>query len=168
MKKISKFLCVALIATLSLTMLASCGKKEVKEEQTPTEKVETQEDNTSTSNTTSNSAPTSQYNTLEDYINSDANVKQQVESTANNSNMTIEVKGNTLTYTYDVANMNVDKDTALSSEMKTNLESSLDQMSSTFSSLCKQLENATKLDGVSIVVKYVHGSDIIVEREFTA
>ena len=164
MKQISKFLCVALIAALSLTMLASCGKKEVKEEQTTTEKVETQEDNTSTSN----SVTPSSYATLEDYINSDSNVKQQVESTANNSNMTIEVKGNTLIYTYDVANMNVDKDTALSSEMKTNLESSLDQMSSTFSSLCKQLESATKLDGVSIVVKYVHGSDVISEREFTA
>ena len=167
MKKI-KVLSLFLVIVLTLAMFAGCGKKD-KVDNSDSQQQETvvQDDSLNNSESTTSTTETSQ--TLESFLKSNEDYMKQVKNSVSDENMTVDIQGNTVVYVYDFSKMEgVDKDTATSSAMKEQLDSALDQYSSTFSGLCSTLEGATKIDGIKILVKYVYGDTVISEKEFAA
>ena len=168
MKKI-KILSLFLVIVLTLAMFAGCGKKDKAENVDPQKETVVQDDSTSTS-TSETTTPTTPAatQTLEDFIKSNPTTMQQVkDSTGGDENMTVDIQGNTVIYTYDFSNMDgVDKATAMT--MKEQLDSALEQYGSTFSGLCSTLEGATQIKGIKILVKYTYGDEVISQGEFEA
>jgi len=164
MKNISKILCIALMAMLTLAMFSGCGKKDEQPADTQDNAV-VQEDATSTSE---NSTPASSSETLEGFLQKNPTTMEQVKNSGD-EHMTVDVKENSIIYVYDLSTMDgVTEDAALSNDMKEKLDSALDQYSSTFSGLCDTLESATDIHGIKILVKYTYGSKVISEKEFAA
>lgn len=164
MKNISKILCIALMAMLTLAMFAGCGKKDEQPADTQDNAV-VQEDAT---NTSENSTPAPSSETLEGFLQKNPTTMEQVKNSGD-EHMTVDVKENSIIYVYDLSTMDgVTEDAALSNDMKEKLDSALDQYSSTFSGLCDTLESATDIHGIKILVKYTYGSKVISEKEFTA
>lgn len=164
MKNISKILCIALMAMLTLAMFAGCGKKDEQPVDTQDNAV-VQEDATSTSE---NSTPAPSSETLEGFLQKNPTTMEQVKNSGD-EHMTVNVKENSIIYVYDLSTMDgVTEDAALSNDMKEKLDSALNQYSSTFSGLCNTLESATDIHGIKILVKYTYGSKVISEKEFTA
>lgn len=115
-------------------------------------------------------ACSSQPKTIEDYIAKDKDMQQDINETADQAGMKVDVKENTITYTYDISNLSDDitDELAKSDELKASMETALDGAASTFVGLCKQLEDETKIKGVKMVVKYVYNDYVITERTFTS
>ena len=107
----------------------------------------------------------SQPKTVEAYLNKDASTMQEINDTAEQAGMTVEIKDNDITYNYDISTMDgVTEEIAKSDAIK----ESLDSAGGTFSGLCADIEEKTKINGVRIIVKYNFKGDVITERTFTA
>ena len=48
------------------------------------------------------------------------------------------------------------------------LTSTLESTGDTFSGLCKQLEEESKIEGIQIVVNYTYGDEVIVTKTFNS
>lgn len=93
--------------------------------------------------------------TLEEYINSDSEAKEMIDSMSSGSGMTIDVKDNTLTYTYTYSQT---FDDAVIGEMKTQIESAMSSMSSSFESVASTLEEESGIDDITVKVIYEDGA----------
>ena len=87
--------------------------------------------------------------TLEDYINSDAEAQEAIDSMGSTSGMSIDVTDNTLTYAYDQT-----FDDATKELMSTELEHAMSSMGSTFESLVDTLEEGSEISGITVRVVY--------------
>lgn len=92
--------------------------------------------------------------TLEDYVNSDSEAQEMIDSLSS-SGLTVEVKDNTLTCTYAYS-QTFDEDTI--SQMSTQIESAIGSMSSTFENAAATLEEGSGIDDVTVKVVYVDGA----------
>lgn len=111
----------------------------------------------------------SQPKTVEAYLNKDASTMQEINDTAEQAGMTVEIKDNDITYNYDISTMDgVTEEIAKSDAIKESLDSALETAGGTFSGLCADIEEKTKINGVRIIVKYNFKGDVITERTFTA
>ena len=115
-------------------------------------------------------ACSSQPKTIEAYLEQDASAMQEINETAQQVDMTVEVKDNLITYTYDVANLGdaIDEELAKSEELKTTITTTIDSTEGNFQQLCSQLESETGIKGVQMKVKYVYKDYVITERTFSA
>lgn len=88
--------------------------------------------------------------TLEDYINSDSEAQETIDSLSSDG-MNVDVKGNviTFTYTYD---QTFDEDTIAA--MAPEMESAMDSMESTFTGVAADLEEGSGITGVTVKVVY--------------
>jgi uncharacterized lipoprotein YehR (DUF1307 family) len=112
-----------------------------------------------------NSAP----KTIEEYINKDKDAMAEVQKAADSSGLTVDFKGNDVIYTYDLAGLDgVTEEVVKSDMMVEQLSSALDNTGSTFASLCKQLEDESKITGVQIVVNYTYGDEVIITKTFNS
>lgn len=112
-----------------------------------------------------NSAP----KTIEEYINKDKDAMAEVQKAADSSGLTVDFKGNDVIYTYDLAGLDgVTEEVVKSDLMVEQLSSALDNTGNTFASLCKQLEDESKITGVQIVVNYTYGDEVIVTKTFNS
>ena len=167
MKNISKILCIALMAILTLAMFSGCGKKDEQPADTQDNAV-VQDDSANTSESSIPEPTTSSSQTLEEFLKANPATMEQVKNSGD-EHMKIEVKENNLIYVYDVSTMDgMTKDIALSNDMKEKLDSALESYSSSFSGLCDMLESATEIKGIKILVKYTYGDTVISEKEFEA
>lgn len=89
--------------------------------------------------------------TLEDYINSDAEAQEAIDSMGSTSGMSIDVTDNTLTYTYAYDQT---FDGATKELMSTELENAMSSMGSTFESLVDTLEEGSEISGITVRVVY--------------
>ncbi|MBE6041448.1 MAG: DUF4854 domain-containing protein [Clostridiales bacterium] len=107
--------------------------------------------------------------TLEEYISKDQEAKDQIETTAESSGLSVSIEGNNVVYTYDLQNMSgVTADIAKDDTMKSTLESALDSAAATFENLCAQLEKESEISGIQIIVNYTYGDETIVTKTFSA
>ena len=105
--------------------------------------------------------------TLEDYVNSDEETSEQIEEVAETSGLQVEIKGNDVIYTYDLASYDgMNEDLAKSEQMISSLTSALDKTSDSFTGLCSQLEEETEIEGVQIIVNYTFGDEVLVTSTF--
>lgn len=88
--------------------------------------------------------------TLEDFVNSDSEAKEQIDSLSTNG-MTIDISGNTLTYTYAYS-QTFEPDMA--ELMGDQLEEAMSSMDSTFESVADTLEEESGIDDITVRVVY--------------
>lgn len=91
--------------------------------------------------------------TLEEFVNSDSETKQSLEE-LNTNGLAVEVKGNTLTYTYTYEQT---FDSSVVSALKGSIESTLDESSASFTSMADTLEKESKIEEVTVKVIYLNG-----------
>ena len=94
--------------------------------------------------------------TLETFVNDNATLKTQIESMSQsdgNGKMIVDIKDNKVTYTYTF------HDTASQEEveqLKEYFNTAGSSFSNTFGSVAKQLEEATKIKGITVEVIYLN------------
>ena len=104
--------------------------------------------------------------TLEEYMNKDGEVQQSIESMGESSNMDISVEGNTITYTYKYAQT---YDSSVIPSMAKTMESTMNNMSSTFEKVAENLEEQTEIDDITVRVVYLNGDGTeIYSQNFTS
>lgn len=99
--------------------------------------------------------------TLEEYVNSDDDAKATIESLSS-SGMTIDITGNTLTYTYAYSQT---YDAATIEAMEEQIESAMDSMESTFESIGDTLEEESGIDDITVKVVYEDGAGTVIFSE---
>ena len=115
--------------------------------------------------TACNSSP----KTIEEYINKDKEAQEQVQQAADQAGLTVAFKGNDVIYTYDLSSIeNVTEEVIKSDIMVEQLTSTLESTGDTFSGLCKQLEEESKIEGIQIVLNYTYGDEVIVTKTFNS
>lgn len=93
--------------------------------------------------------------TLEEYINSDSEAMEQIETLSENSGLEVNIKDNTLTYTYKFDQTFTDDQLKL-------IKTSTETMDSSMEQLVVSLEDESGISDVTIVVEYLDkdGSEI--------
>jgi len=101
--------------------------------------------------------------TLEEYVNSNEELAQEIESyTA--EGMSIDISGNVLTYTYKYDQT---FDDATSKIMTSSLEEAMSSMDSTFESVRDTLIEETGFSDISVKIIYTDGNDaVLYEKEY--
>lgn len=94
---------------------------------------------------------------LEEYINSNEELAQEIESYST-SGMTIDVTGNTLTYTYKYEQT---FDEATAALMTSSLADAMSSMDSTFESVRDTLIEETGFSDIVVKIVYTDGNDTV-------
>ena len=106
------------------------------------------------------------YTTFEEYVNSDANLQKQLEEVGESNGLEITIKENVMTYTYQFEDTYDEEQIAA---MMPAMESALAGYEDTFTGMAKDLEKATGLSGIKIVVTYIDAAGTeIYGAEFTS
>ena len=107
--------------------------------------------------------------TLEKYVQGDASVEEAIDSAMNDSNVLVEIKENSIIYTFDLSSMEgYTEELAKSEEIQAALQSALDSAGGTFGGIAKSIEEASGIAGISTVVNYTWGDEVVVSKTFTA
>ena len=107
--------------------------------------------------------------TLEKYAADDTEIQESIDSAMADSNVLVEIKENSIIYTFDLSTMEgYTEELAKSEAIIEALESALDSAGSTFGGIAKSIEEATEISGISTVVNYTWGDEVLVTKEFTA
>ena len=107
--------------------------------------------------------------TLEKYVKDDAEVQSAIDSAMNDSNVLVEIKENAIIYTFDLSTMEgYTEELAHSEEIQAALQSALDSAGGTFGGIAKSIEDASGIAGITTVVNYTWGDEVIVSKTFTS
>ncbi|MCB6994258.1 DUF4854 domain-containing protein [bacterium 210820-DFI.6.37] len=94
--------------------------------------------------------------TLEEYVNSDAEAKEMIESFSSGTDgMTVEVKDNTLIYKYTYP-QTFDKD--IIDQMSSQIEKTIAGSKDSFESVADTLEEGSGIENVTVKVVYEDGA----------
>lgn len=91
--------------------------------------------------------------TLEEFVNSDSEAMQALES-LNSDGLTVEVKENTVIYTYQYDQT---FDSSVIDAMKGSIESTMNNSASTFTTMADTLEEQSGIEEVNVKVVYLNG-----------
>lgn len=90
---------------------------------------------------------------LEEWVNNDSEAAASLEEMSTDE-LDVTVEGNTLVYTYTYS-QNIDA--SLVDAVTQQLEESIDNSASTFTSVADMLEEESGIDGISVKVVYLNG-----------
>ncbi|MDO4485858.1 MAG: DUF4854 domain-containing protein [Bacillota bacterium] len=97
----------------------------------------------------------SQPSTLEEYINSDSEAKETIESmSSEESGLNVTVEDNAIVYTYTYGDT---LDSSLLDTVATEIEKTIDSSASTFTTMVDALEEESGIDGITVKVVYLNG-----------
>ena len=107
--------------------------------------------------------------TLEKYVQDDADVQESIDSAMTDSNVLVEIKENSIIYTFDLASMEgYTEELAKTEEVQAALQSALDAAGGTFGGIAKKIEQETDIPGISTVVNYTWGDEVLITKTFTS
>ena len=107
--------------------------------------------------------------TLEKYVADDPEVEQSIEQAMSDSNVLVEIKENAIIYTFDLSTMEgYTEELAHTEEIQAALASALDAASGTFGGIAKNIEEASGLTGITTVVNYTWGDEVVVTKTFSS
>ena len=107
--------------------------------------------------------------TLEKYVQGDASVEEAIDSAMNDSNVLVEIKENSIIYTFDLSSMEgYTEELAKSEEIQAALMSALESAGGTFGGIAKSIEDASGIAGITTVVNYTWGDEVVVTKTFTS
>ena len=106
---------------------------------------------------------------LEGYVKSNKEVMEQIESEASTQGMKVEVKGNAISYVYDLASAaGVDEESIKDPVVQEGLTKVLEEGKDQFIASCKELEDTTGLSGISITVTFEYNGETIATQTFSS
>lgn len=107
--------------------------------------------------------------TLEKYVQDNPEVQESIDAAVGDSNVGVEIKGNEIVYTFDLASMQqFTEETAKSDDVIKALDDALTAASGTFGGISKSMEEATEIEGISTIVNYTWGDEVLVTKTFTS
>lgn len=107
--------------------------------------------------------------TLESLVSSNQEVAGEINKSAEESGISVDVKDNTVTYTYDVSNVDGVTDEMIEDEdFIKSFQTSLDAQGPSFRDVCSDLEEKTGIQGVSVHVVYLYKDKEIASATFTS
>ena len=107
--------------------------------------------------------------TLESVATKDSSMLEEIKRNMEaNEGLTIEIKGNDLIYTYDMAVLGSDPDTLRSDAMKAALDAELDKQKAVFGNICKTIEDELGINGIQTIVNYTAGDELLTSKTFTS
>lgn len=107
--------------------------------------------------------------TLENFLQSNEDVKKEIQDAADASGLSVEIKGNEVTYSFDLSTIQgADEKTLKDPAMIEKLEESIDNQGSTFVDLCKSLEEKTGFTGIKMIVNYTYKDEVLISRTYTS
>jgi PBP1b-binding outer membrane lipoprotein LpoB len=105
--------------------------------------------------------------TLESVVNSDSSIAEDITSSTEGSGVTVDIKENTVTYTYDFANIESITDEVVAQEEFVNqIETALAGQESTFVGVAKTCEEETGVNGVLVKVIYKYKDKELVSSTY--
>ena len=106
---------------------------------------------------------------LESFIKNNEEVKKEIESAADTAGLKVDITGNVVTYSYDLATIEgVEEETIREPAMLETLQSTLDSQGDSFVGLCKKLEEQTGFTGIQMVVNYTYKDEVLATQTFTS
>lgn len=107
--------------------------------------------------------------TLEKYVAGDPEVEKSIEQAMTDSNVLVEIKENAIIYTFDLSTMEgYTEELVHTEEIQAALSSALDAAGGTFGGIAKSIEEASGLTGITTVVNYTWGDEVVVTKTFTS
>lgn len=107
--------------------------------------------------------------TLEQYIEKDAESFKEVQTTAENAGMELSVKDNDIIFTVDVKNLQEYSDDLIESGVVAEEYSKrVDSAAAIFTTICSSYEKETGIDGIRTVIIYNYGDKELFTKTFTS
>lgn len=109
----------------------------------------------------------SEPSTLEEYVAQDEDFQEQLDSLASSQEgMTVEIKENQIIYNYTFPQQ-IEEDVL--KDVKTQLDESMDAVSSTFEKIASSAEEQSGIKGITVIVSYLNNDGTeIVSKEYAA
>ena len=107
--------------------------------------------------------------TLEKYVQDNADVQESIDNAMAESNVLVEIKENAIIYTFDLSTMEgYTEELAKNDAIKEALEKALNDAGPTFGGIAKSIEESSEIQGISTVVNYTWGDEVLVTKTFTS
>lgn len=108
--------------------------------------------------------------TLEEFMNQNPDIQQDVEeSVSATDGLSVEVKGNNITYRYDMSKLEgITEESIKTDDVKKALTDSLASAGDTYKDVCSGLEESTKVSGITCTVEYCFKDEVLVNSTFDA
>ena len=107
--------------------------------------------------------------TVESIVNSNDEVASTIKSGADESGVQVDVKDNTITYSYDISTVDgITDELAESEEFVKSLENSLSSQKSSFANICKTIEENAEIEGVVVTVVYKYKDKELANVSYTS
>lgn len=113
--------------------------------------------------------------TLESFMNDNPDVKEQIDrkiAAEESSEVTVEISGNSIVYTYDLADIeDVTEEFAKSDSTKETLAAALNEHADVFRNVASSIksilsEAGEEMDGICVIVNYVYGDESLISKTF--
>ena len=104
--------------------------------------------------------------TLERYMSENAEAKESLEkAAASNPSIAIQIKGNNISYVFDYQKVEgMTEESAKATAPY--LESALENADSTYTAVCKNMQEQTKIEGITATISYTWGDYVIVSHTY--
>ena len=160
-KKSLLILMLALVLSIAMFMTA-CGGGQ-KESAKPDDNAGKQEQQTEAKTEESKAV------TLEEYLQTNEDLKQTIISTAAESGMTMEFKGNEMIYNYDVSQVEGFTEDMIDNEVfRSAIEDGMESNKSVFANSSISVEKVTGIDGIITVLNYTYNGKAFISRSYTS
>ena len=106
---------------------------------------------------------------LEQYVADNPEMQESIDSAKEGSNVEIKIEGNEITYIFDLSKMDgYTEEMVKDEEVISSLETTLISSGPTFGGISKQLEEQTKVKGITTTVNYTWEDEVLITKSFTS
>ena len=107
--------------------------------------------------------------TVEELINSNEEIAGQLATSSDSSNMTLEIKGNEIIYSYDLSGIEGATEENLKDEaMIKILQTTLEDQAAAYAAVCKNIEKSSEIRGVTATVNYTYKGEVLATKTFSS
>lgn len=107
--------------------------------------------------------------TVESIVNSNEDVATTIKGAADESGVKVDIKDNTITYTYDISSVDGITEEMIGDEnFVKSLETSIAGQKTSLANICTSIEEKTGIEGVVVNVVYSYGDKEVVSTSVTS
>ena len=107
--------------------------------------------------------------TLEGFVKTNPDVQEQINSAAVDENMFVEIKGNDISFTYDLSNAaGASADSLKDATVQEGLQKLIEDSADRFKTICKEIESTSGLSGINLTISFVYEGETIATKTFSA
>ncbi len=107
--------------------------------------------------------------TVESIVSSNDEIASTIKSGAEESGVNVDIKGNTITYSYDISTIDgITDELVEGEEFVKSLEDSLSSQKNSFAGICKTIEEKAEIEGVVVEVVYTYKDKELANVSYTS